>query len=55
MAPAVAAHLPGVATDTLAELADGNPPADASTTTVELDGTSVVLALRRRVTGGSPG
>ena len=44
---AVAAHLPSVATDTLATLADGDPPADASRATVELDGGPVEIALRR--------
>jgi isoleucyl-tRNA synthetase len=43
----VAAHLPSVATDTLATLADGDAPADASRATVELDGGSVEIALRR--------
>jgi isoleucyl-tRNA synthetase len=44
---AVAAHLPSVATDTLATLADGDAPADASRATVELDGGPVEIALRR--------
>ena len=44
---AVAAHLPSVATDTLATLADGEAPADASRATVELDGGPVEIALRR--------
>jgi isoleucyl-tRNA synthetase len=44
---AVAAHLPGVAADTLADLADGDIPADAPRATVELDGGAVTIALRR--------
>jgi isoleucyl-tRNA synthetase len=55
LAPAVAEHLAGVTTDTLAELADGDPPANAPTATVDLDGGPVALALRRRVTRGSSG
>ena len=51
----VAPHLPGVAADTLADLADGDPPADAATATVELDGAQVVIALCRRPAGRSPG
>ncbi|MEA2630848.1 MAG: isoleucyl-tRNA synthetase, partial [Chloroflexota bacterium] len=45
---AVAAHLPSVAVDTLAELASGEPPSDAVTTTVELGGGPITIALRRR-------
>jgi isoleucyl-tRNA synthetase len=52
---AVGTHLPSVTTDTLAELADGDPPAGAPTATVELGGGPVAIALRRRVTSGSPG
>ena len=44
---AVAAHLPSVATDTLATLVGGDAPADASRATVELDGGPVEIALRR--------
>ena len=44
----VAAHLPAVAADTLAVLADGDPPADATSADVELDGGRVTIALRRR-------
>ena len=51
----VAPHLPGVAADTLADLADGDPPGDAATATVELDGARVVIALCRRPAGRSPG
>jgi hypothetical protein len=49
--PAVIALLPAVAADTLAELGDGEIPPDASRATVELDGGSVAIALRRRPTG----
>jgi len=44
----VAAHLPSVAADTLAELADGEPPADAARATVALEGGPVGIAIRRR-------
>ena len=44
----VAGHLPSVAADTLAVLADGDPPADATSADVELDGGRVTIALRRR-------
>jgi isoleucyl-tRNA synthetase len=44
---AVAAQLASVAADTLADLADGEPPADAARATVELDGGPVDIALRR--------
>ena len=44
----VAAHLPSVAADTLAVLADGDPPADATSADVDLDGGRVAVALRRR-------
>ena len=50
----VAPHLAGVAADTLADLAAGDPPADAPTATVELDGGPVVIALRRRVADRTP-
>ncbi len=52
---AVAPHLAGVATDTLADLSEGDPPADAPTATVELAGGPVVIALRRRVVGRTTG
>jgi isoleucyl-tRNA synthetase len=45
---AVGAHLPSVAADTLAAIASGDPPSDAFTATVELDGEPVTIALRRR-------
>ncbi len=45
--PAVAAHLPAVAADTLAELATGEIPADAARSTVKLDEATVTIALRR--------
>jgi isoleucyl-tRNA synthetase len=48
---AVAAHLPALAADTLATIARGDAPADASRATVELDGGPVEIALRR--TAGS--
>ncbi len=43
----VEAFLPGLLADTLADLADGTPPADARAGTVELDGGPVTIALRR--------
>ena len=46
---AVAAHLPGVAEDTLAELREGDIPVDAQRATVELDGGPATIALRRLV------
>ena len=52
-APAVAAHLAGVLRETLATLADGPAPADATArATVELESGSVAIALRRRVGDG---
>jgi isoleucyl-tRNA synthetase len=45
---AVAARLETVAADTLADLADGDPPAGASRTSVELDGGPIEIALHRR-------
>jgi len=45
--PEVAAHLPDVATDTLAELATGEMPTDASRASVRLDGATVTIAMRR--------
>ncbi len=50
--PAVAAHLPSVATDTLADLADGQVPPDAVKGTVALDGGAVDIALQRRSGAG---
>ena len=49
---AVASHLPSVAADTLAVLAEGPIPADAVRASVELDGGSLTVALRRRTGGG---
>lgn len=43
----VAAFLPTVADDTLAELREGEPPPDAHRATVTLDAGIVTLALRR--------
>ena len=51
---AVQPHLAGVATDTLADLAAGGPPADAPSATVELAGGPVVIALSRRVADRTP-
>jgi isoleucyl-tRNA synthetase len=48
---AVAAHLPAVAADTLAELRDGDPPPAAPRATVMLDGGPVTIALRRASSG----
>jgi isoleucyl-tRNA synthetase len=45
--PAVAAHLPNVAADTLAVLATGDIPGDAARATVKLDDATVTIALRR--------
>ena len=45
--PSVAAHLPAVAADTLAELATVEIPADATRTDVQLDDAVVTIALRR--------
>jgi isoleucyl-tRNA synthetase len=50
--PAVAAHLPTVADETLADLVGGNPPDGAAQSTVELAGGSVTIALRRVGSGG---
>jgi isoleucyl-tRNA synthetase len=44
---AVAAFLPSVADDTLADLRDGEPPSDARRATVVLDAGTVTIALRR--------
>ncbi|HSL76643.1 MAG TPA: class I tRNA ligase family protein [Candidatus Limnocylindrales bacterium] len=49
LAPAVAIHLPTVAEDTLAELRDGEIPADANRASVDLDAGPVTIALRRHV------
>ena len=43
----VAAHLPAVAADTIAELRDGDSPSDAYGATVALDAGSATIALRR--------
>jgi isoleucyl-tRNA synthetase len=45
--PEVAAHLPSVAADTLAELASGDIPSGAARANVTLDGGTVTIALRR--------
>jgi isoleucyl-tRNA synthetase len=50
--PSVARHVPTVAAETLAVVADGQPPADAARAEVELDGGSVTIALRRRALDG---
>jgi hypothetical protein len=47
----VAAHLASVGTETLAEIADGEPPPDATRATVELEDGPVAIALRRRPAG----
>jgi isoleucyl-tRNA synthetase len=44
----VAAHLPSVAAETLAEIVDGDAPPDAARATIELGSGSVLIALRRR-------
>ena len=44
---AVAAFLPAVADDTLAELRHGEPPADAHRAAVTLDAEPVTIDLRR--------
>jgi isoleucyl-tRNA synthetase len=46
--PDVAAHLPSVARETLAILADGPIPADPRRATVELEAGPTTIALRRR-------
>ncbi|MEO8437298.1 MAG: DUF5915 domain-containing protein, partial [Chloroflexota bacterium] len=51
----VGAHLSSVAADTLADLAEGDPPPDARSATVELGGGPVTIAIRRRGPGGSAG
>ena len=49
----VAAHLDAVATETLARIMDGEPPADVKhRATVELDGGPVRIALRREPVAG---
>jgi len=48
----VAAHLPAVAAETLADLVDGSPPADARSADVALEAGSAGIALRRRVERG---
>jgi isoleucyl-tRNA synthetase len=47
LSDAVAVHLPGVAADTLADLAGGDIPADARRATIDLDSGAVTIALRR--------
>jgi isoleucyl-tRNA synthetase len=49
----VAPHLPAVAADTLAQLEAGDPPPDASTAEVSLDGGPVTIGLRRRPDGSA--
>jgi isoleucyl-tRNA synthetase len=47
------AHVASVAAETLAELADGEPPADIpNRATVELEGGPVQIALRRQPVAG---
>jgi isoleucyl-tRNA synthetase len=43
----VAAFLPAVADDTLADVREGDPPADAHTANLALDDGTVTIALRR--------
>jgi hypothetical protein len=43
----LAAHLPRVAVDTLAELRDGGAPSDVHRARVELDAGPATIALRR--------
>jgi isoleucyl-tRNA synthetase len=52
VASAVAAHLPAVAEETLAEIASGEPPEGVTRSSVALDGGSVAIALRRLAGGG---
>jgi len=49
---AVGRHLGTVVTETLAAIATGEPPTDATRATVELDAGAVTIALRRRAVGG---
>ena len=53
VADGLAAHLPAVASDTLADLAEGDPPTDAATADVDLDAGRVSIALRRRSDGAA--
>ena len=46
---AVSVHLESVATDTLAEVVDGDAPVGIAHASVELDGGPVAIALRRRI------
>lgn len=46
-AQSIAAFLPAVADDTLADVREGDPPADAHTATLALDDGTVTIALRR--------
>ena len=50
--PAVAARLPYVAAETLAEIADGEPPPGVLEATIELEGGPVVISLRRLAIAG---
>jgi isoleucyl-tRNA synthetase len=52
---ALAAHLSRVAADTLADIADGDRPADARSATVGLDAGQVEIAVRRRTPVPEPG
>jgi isoleucyl-tRNA synthetase len=49
---AVGRHLPAVTSETLAVIANGDPPADAARASLELDGGGVTVALRRRSVAG---
>ncbi|HSK51191.1 MAG TPA: class I tRNA ligase family protein [Clostridia bacterium] len=51
-ADGIAPHLPAVAAETLADLAEGEPPADAAHATVDLESGPVGIALRRRAAAG---
>jgi hypothetical protein len=46
------AHLPSLAAETLAEVVEGDPPPEATRSTVELDAGRVTIALRRRADAG---
>jgi hypothetical protein len=52
LADVVAAFLPAVAADTLADLADGPVPPDAASAEVALEAGPVRIALRRQSAGG---
>ena len=49
--PAVAVHLASIGTETLAEIAAGEPPPDATRATIQLDDGPVTIAIRRRAGG----